>query len=71
MRRPIPKIVGKLRYMCRTHPERKTQLVTAANRLLRDVNSINAKSAQWPHMASYRAAVQVIYQVSGEQWRGE
>lgn len=71
MRRPIPKIVGKLRYLCRSHPDRKLELVTAANRLLLSVNSLNTPPALWPYSPYYRQAAALIYRVTGEHWRGE
>jgi len=71
MREKVPKIVGKLRYLVRRYPDQRDKLMTAANRLILAIKSLNTPPEYWQHMAAYGHARKVVKEVCGEDWIGE
>ena len=73
-----PRLVGKLRYLCRADKCGKDQetilkLKNAANTILLHITSLGLdnKPEQWENLAVYRRGAHLVKELTGETWGGE
>jgi hypothetical protein len=73
-----PKIVGKLRYLCRkdkcgSNEDTVFRLKKAAHELLFTITALGLENnpARWPTLWAYYDAADLIFELTEEKWPGE
>jgi hypothetical protein len=67
-RRRLPAIVGKLRQLADTNPNKSHALLTAAANLERTIECLNTQPDNYKNLGAYRSALTVYKVCTGNDW---
>lgn len=69
MKRQLPKLIYKLRFLCKDHPDQVLVLKNAAMRIERSMISLGITTpARAAQLGVYRDAENVHFRITGEAW---
>jgi len=70
-REPIPKLVSKLRFLCKDHPLNAQALKDAANLILFTNKSLGTPQERWELTGAYHKGARLHHYLTGKVWLGE